>query len=85
MESELKKLGSCVETGEDYMIVHGGRRLTGAAVESYDDHRVAMAMTVCGLFTEGELTVHNSQCAAVSFPTFFEVMEKLGADITLKA
>lgn len=83
MESELKKVGGSVETGEDYMIVHGGRRLTGAEVDSYDDHRVAMAMTVCGLFADGEMTVHNSECAAVSFPTFFEVMHGLGADITL--
>lgn len=81
MESELTKVGASVETGSDYMIVHGGKKLTGTEVDSYDDHRVAMAMTVCGLFSEGEMTVRNSECAAVSFPTFFKVMENLGADI----
>lgn len=79
MTSELTKLGASIEMGSDYMVVHGGKKLTGAAVESFDDHRVAMALVVCGLFAEGTTTVHNSQCAAVSFPTFFEVMTGLGA------
>lgn len=81
MAEELGKMGASVETGSDYMIVHGGKKLTGTTVESCDDHRVAMAMTVCGLFAEGETTVRNSECAAVSFPSFFEVMESLGAEL----
>lgn len=79
MEQELTRMGASIESGSDYMIVHGGMPLTGAVVESHDDHRVAMAMAVCGLAAEGETTVLNSECAAVSFPTFFEVMEGLGA------
>lgn len=81
MAEELGKAGAHIETGSDYMIVHGGRPLTGAVADSHGDHRVAMAMIVCGLFTEGSMTVLDSECAAVSFPTFFEVMEGLGADI----
>lgn len=81
MEQELRKMGAGVESGSDYMIVHGGKPLTGAVVDSHDDHRVAMAMAVCGLAAEGETTVRDSQCAAVSFPTFFEVMEDLGAEL----
>lgn len=81
MASELTKVGASVEVGSDYMIVHGGKKLTGATVSSFGDHRVAMAMIVCGMFAEGEMTVTGSECAAVSFPTFFEVMEGLGADM----
>lgn len=81
MEQELAKMGAYVESGSDYMIVHGGKQLTGAVVESHDDHRVAMAMAVCGLAAQGETIVRGSECAAVSFPTFFEVMESLGADM----
>lgn len=78
MERELKKLGADVETGPDYMIVHGGKPLTGAVADSYDDHRVAMAMAVAGLFAEGEMRVNDAQCAAVSFPGFFEKMNAIG-------
>ena len=81
MASELAKVGASVEVGSDYLVVHGGRKLTGATVNSFGDHRVAMAMIVCGMFAEGEMTVLGSECASVSFPTFFEVMQGLGADM----
>lgn len=81
MERELKKIGADVETGPDYMIVHGGKPLKGAEVESYDDHRIAMAMAVAGLFCEGEMRVNNAACAAVSFPGFFEKMNAIGCGI----
>lgn len=84
MEKELKKLGADVEIGPDYMIVNGGKALMGAEVDSHDDHRVAMALTVAGLFAEGEMKVKDAQCASVSFPNFFELMNKAGANILLK-
>ena len=84
MERELKKLGADVETGPDYMIVHGGKPLTGANVESYDDHRVAMAMAVAGLFSDGQMRVKDAECAAVSFPGFFEKMNAIGCGFTLR-
>ena len=83
MERELKKIGADVETGPDYMIVHGGKPLTGAVVESYDDHRVAMAMAVAGLFSNGEMRVNNAECAAVSFPGFFDKMNAIGCNFQL--
>jgi len=83
MENELKKLGADIETGPDYMIVNGGKTLTGANVDSYDDHRVAMALTVAGLFAKGETKVRDVQCASVSFPRFFELMNEIGANIVL--
>ena len=66
------------------MIVNGGKGLTGANVDSYDDHRVAMALTVAGLFAKGETKVRDAQCASVSFPRFFELMNKIGANIVLE-
>lgn len=81
MEQELKKMGADIESGPDYMIVHGGRQLTGAEVCSHDDHRVAMALMICGLWACGDTYVTEAQCAAVSFPNFFEVMNNLGAGI----
>ena len=81
MEKELTKLGAKIETGPDYMIVTGGQTLTATEVDSHDDHRIAMAMTVCGLFAEGEMKVKDAQCAAVSFPNFYELMNNVGANI----
>lgn len=81
MEQELRKMGADIETGPDSMIVHGGKRLNGTRVQSYGDHRVAMALTVCGLGALGETFVEEAECASVSFPDFFKVMNGLGAEI----
>lgn len=79
MENELKKLGADVEIGPDYMIVNGAETLSGAEVDSHDDHRVAMALSLAGMFAQGETIVNNSECANVSFPKFYEKMNALGA------
>ncbi len=84
MEQELTKLGAKIETTHDSMIVYGGQPLTGALVDSHDDHRVAMSLAVAGLFAQGEMAVKDAQCAAVSFPNFFEVMNGVGAGLQLE-
>ena len=66
------------------LIVHGGKPLTGTQVSSHDDHRVAMAMAVCGLLADGEMKISDPECAAVSFPGFYESMNKIGAGFVLK-
>lgn len=73
---ELKKLGADIEETEDSLIIHGGKKLNGAVVESYDDHRMAMALACLGLaLPEGQkLTVKDAECCSVSFPHFFEIM-----------
>ncbi|MGI6403853.1 MAG: 3-phosphoshikimate 1-carboxyvinyltransferase [Oscillospiraceae bacterium] len=82
MQSELGKMGASIKVGEDYLLVHGGKPLKGAEVESYHDHRIAMAMTIAGFFAEGETVVKDAECVAVTFPNFFEVMKHIGADVT---
>ena len=84
MEAELKKTGAQIETGSDFMVVHGGGRIHGAEVNSHGDHRIAMALAVCGLAADGIMTIDGGECAAVSFPSFFEKMEALGADFCLE-
>ena len=81
METELRKMGADIETGSDYMVVHGGQRLYGTEVSSHNDHRIAMALMICGLWASGDTYVRDAQCAAVSFPNFFEMMNSLGAGI----
>lgn len=84
MERELTKLGAKVETTSDSMTVYGGQTLTGTLVDSHDDHRIAMALAVAGLFAEGEMSVKDAECAAVSFPNFYEAMNGVGANLKLE-
>ena len=86
MEGELSKIGAKVETTGDSMIIHGegGKNLKGADVESHDDHRIAMAMAAAGLFSAGEMRVKDAECASVSFPGFFDLMNRAGAAIELQ-
>ena len=94
MKSELEKLGAKVEEGEDFMAIYGHSpilpdgsdnpefTLHGGNVESYDDHRVAMSLACLGLgLKEGEsVIVNDAECCSVSFPGFFDVMNKIKAN-----
>ncbi|MEC1179090.1 3-phosphoshikimate 1-carboxyvinyltransferase [Metasolibacillus meyeri] len=75
--TELKKLGANIEATEDGMIIHGPTALHGAALQSYGDHRIGMMAAIAALITEGEVTVDDVDCIAVSYPTFFEHVEAL--------
>lgn len=72
----LRLMGAEVEEFEDGLAVRGGSALRGAEVESFGDHRMAMAMAVAGLSAEGETVIRGASCASVSFPTFWD---QLGA------
>lgn len=69
----LKRMNADVEEFSDGLRV-GRSSLQGAKVDSYSDHRIAMAFAVAGLFAEGETEIKNSECAGISFPEFFEVL-----------
>lgn len=79
MAGELAKMGAHIETGPDHMTVYGGHRLTGTTVESFHDHRIAIAMSICGLFAEGETVIRDADCVAVTFPSFYDALGKIGA------
>ena len=65
-------------------MVRGGAVLRGAELESHQDHRVAMALIAAGLGAAGETRVKDAECAAVSFPGFFELMSRAGAALELR-
>ncbi len=77
MSEELKKLGVAVEETDDGMIIAGGQRLKGGEVYSHLDHRVAMSCAVAGLAAESPVTITDADCVGISFPDFYEVLEKL--------
>lgn len=77
MTAELSKTGADVRETEDGMIIRGGKPLHGADFASYADHRVAMSMAVCALACEGDSSIDDPDCVAISYPTFFETLDAL--------
>jgi 3-phosphoshikimate 1-carboxyvinyltransferase len=72
----LRRMGADVEEFKDGFRV-GRSRLKGARVDSFGDHRIAMAFAVAGLVADGETEIDGAECAAVSFPRFFEELESV--------
>ena len=81
MTTELRKLGADVEELPDGMVIRRSR-LVGAEVESFGDHRIAMALTVAALGASGETVVRDGGACAVTYPDFAADFRKLGANIT---
>jgi 3-phosphoshikimate 1-carboxyvinyltransferase len=84
LREELRKMGVRIEEKEDGLLIEGKRKkeLKAAKVHSHDDHRLAMALTVAALSASGETVIEGAECANISYPSFFEDMLDLGADIT---
>ncbi len=78
MTRELRNLGVAVEEQEEGMRIEGRKKLNGAQVKSYADHRVAMSMAVAGLCADGGVEIDDEICADISFPGFFDLLEGLG-------
>jgi 3-phosphoshikimate 1-carboxyvinyltransferase len=73
----LRAMGARVEEYDDGLSVGGPTRLRGARVRSFGDHRIAMAFAVAALLAEGETEIEGAECAAVSFPEFFDLLESV--------
>lgn len=77
---ELKKFGVDIEELPDGFIVRPGNMLKGAEVDTRKDHRIAMAMTVAGMVSEGKTGIKDTQCVNISFPGFYDVLKILGKE-----
>lgn len=77
MARELSGLGLRVSELEDGLVVHGSGSLPGGRVESHGDHRVAMAFAAAALAATGPLTIGGSECASITYPGFYEELERL--------
>ena len=73
----LQAMGAQVEQTADGWRIPGGQHLHGTEIESYDDHRIAMAFAVAALRAEGDTLIHSADCVAISYPSFFDDLEKL--------
>lgn len=75
--TNLRAMGAKVEEHDDGLTVPGGQALHGAEIDSFGDHRIAMAFAIAALRAEGETKIKGADAAVVSFPSFFETLESL--------
>ncbi len=73
--TNLRAMGVEVDERDDGMAITGGSQLRGAKLDSFGDHRIAMAFAVAGLFAEGETTIDNVECVQTSYPNFAATLE----------
>ncbi|MGI6264571.1 MAG: 3-phosphoshikimate 1-carboxyvinyltransferase [Acutalibacteraceae bacterium] len=74
----IRRIGGAVMERPDGLIVHGGRPLTGGAVEGYNDHRIVMSMAVAALGSSGAIRITDGEAVGKSWPTFFEDYQAIG-------
>jgi 3-phosphoshikimate 1-carboxyvinyltransferase len=79
LAENLRRMGASVQERPDGLKVDGRRagKLRGAEIEPHADHRIAMAFAVAGLAAEGNTVIRDADCAGVSFPTFFQELNRL--------
>ena len=77
MTEGLRAMGAEVEELDDGWVIRGGRPLAGARVGSRGDHRVAMALAVAGLLADGETEIEDAECVAISYPGFWDDLDRL--------
>ena len=75
----LLALGAGVEVQGDSLIIAGSSRFRGAALKTWGDHRLAMAFAVAAAAAEGDSSIDDESCAAISYPGFFAAWEALQA------
>jgi len=73
----LRAMDVSVTPTPDGMIIHGGNPVHGGEINSYLDHRIAMAFAIAGLAADGTTTIKDSHCVNVSYPAFFETLNTL--------
>jgi 3-phosphoshikimate 1-carboxyvinyltransferase len=76
----LRAMGAQVEEFDDGFALAGPQYLTGARVETAGDHRIAMAFAIAGLIATGATEIIDSDCVAVSFPEFYDLLRRVAVE-----
>lgn len=77
MVENLKKMGADITATDDGMVIHGGKPLHGAEIDSKLDHRIAMSFAIAGLCSEGKTKIIGADCVNISFPSFYQDLDNL--------
>jgi len=75
--TNLRRMGAQVEEREDGLRIPGGQTLHGAELDSFGDHRIAMAFAIAALRARGETMIRGAESAAISYPAFFQALEEI--------
>ncbi len=73
----LSAMGADITAAPDGMSIRGGQPLTGASIRTCKDHRIAMSFAVAGMAAEGVTSLDDAQCVAISYPQFFDDLQRL--------
>lgn len=76
MATELRKVGAIVDEGDDYIHITPPESLTTAAIDTYNDHRMAMCFSLAS-FGDVDIVINDPKCTSKTFPTYFEEFAKL--------
>lgn len=75
--ANLRRMGAQVEEREDGLKIPGGQTLHSAEIDSFGDHRIAMAFAVAALRAEGETLIRGADAVTISYPAFFSTLEEI--------
>ncbi len=78
--SNLKKMNANVKESKDGLLITGPTPLTGATIDSFGDHRIAMSFAIAGLIADGKTIIKNAECVDISFPGFFDILDEIRND-----
>lgn len=76
LATELRKLGAQIETGEDYLAITPPEKIAPAAIDTYDDHRMAMSFGIAGSKVEG-VVINDPQCVNKTYPNYFTDLQRV--------
>ncbi|KAG7648996.1 putative 3-phosphoshikimate 1-carboxyvinyltransferase [Arabidopsis thaliana] len=74
--TELRKLGATVEEGSDYCVITPPKKVKPAEIDTYDDHRMAMAFSLAAC-ADVPITINDPGCTRKTFPDYFQVLERI--------
>jgi 3-phosphoshikimate 1-carboxyvinyltransferase len=75
--ANLRLMGGQVEERDDGLKIPGGQTLQGAELDSFGDHRIAMAFAIAALRAQGQTLIRGAESAAISYPAFFQTLEEV--------
>ena len=70
-------MGADIQELDDGFIINGPTPLYGAKIETFHDHRIAMAFAIAGLVAHGKMVLDHPECASISYPEFYDELERM--------
>ena len=81
MATELRKIGVSIEEGPDSLTIEGRSHFSGGQIDSWNDHRIAMAMGVAAVRATAPLHLEGAESVQKSYPTFWKDYQQLGGKV----